>query len=155
MAERYRLLGEPSEAESICLDVLDIDPDDQEALVTLVLALTEQFGEDVASRVGRARQVLPKLHDEYTRAYYAGLICERWAKAHLQHGGPGAGLGVHDLLREAMAWYETAEAIRPPCNDDAVLRWNACTRLLQSHPELIREYSSDGDPETLQPVPVG
>ena len=42
-AERYRLLNEPSEAESICLDVLAIDRDNQAALVTLLLALTDQF----------------------------------------------------------------------------------------------------------------
>ena len=41
-AERYRLLNEASEAESICLDVLNIDPANQDALVTLLLALTDQ-----------------------------------------------------------------------------------------------------------------
>ena len=82
-ADRYRLLSEPGEAESICLDVLEVEPDNQKALVTLLLALTEQFGQDEASHAGRAREVLPKLHDEYLRRYYAGIICERWAKAHL------------------------------------------------------------------------
>ena len=38
-AERYRLLNEPEEAESICLDVLAIAPDNRHALVTLLLAL--------------------------------------------------------------------------------------------------------------------
>src|SRR5262245_5730837 len=39
-AERYRLLNEPLEAESICLDVLQIDGANQDAIVMLLLALT-------------------------------------------------------------------------------------------------------------------
>src|SRR5262245_54777237 len=42
-AERYRLLNEPGEAESICLDALVADPDNQEAIAILLLALTDQF----------------------------------------------------------------------------------------------------------------
>ena len=42
-AEHYRLLNEAREAESICLDILDIDPENQKALVTMLLALTDQF----------------------------------------------------------------------------------------------------------------
>jgi hypothetical protein len=138
-ADRYRLLSEPGEAESICLDVLEVEPDNQKALVTLLLALTEQFRQDEASHAGPAREVLPKLHDGYLRRYYAGIICERWAKAHLELHGPGAGLGVYDLLQEAMAWYEKAEAIRPQGQDDALLRWNACARTLNRHSELTPE----------------
>ena len=37
-ATRYRLLNEPAEAESICHDVLQIDPENQQALVVLLLA---------------------------------------------------------------------------------------------------------------------
>src|SRR5207248_11695595 len=40
-AERYRLLNEPGEAESICLDILKADPENQQAIITLLLALTE------------------------------------------------------------------------------------------------------------------
>ena len=42
-AERYRLLNEPAEAESICCDILAVEPDNQQAIVTLLLALTDQF----------------------------------------------------------------------------------------------------------------
>ena len=45
-AVRYRLLNEPSSADSICRDVLDIDPQNQQALVGLILALTDQFGDE-------------------------------------------------------------------------------------------------------------
>ncbi|PYQ56310.1 MAG: hypothetical protein DMF58_21080 [Acidobacteria bacterium] len=83
-ADRYRLLNEPAEAESICLDILTADPDNQTALVTLILALTDQF-DRVDFNIGHAQfnELLPRLRDEYQRAYYAGVISERRAKASL------------------------------------------------------------------------
>jgi len=133
-AERYRFLNEPGEAESICLDVLRVEPDNQKALVTLLLALTDQFEHGLD--VQQAREVLSRLRGDYEQAYYAGIICERRAKAHMRHGGPGSGYVAYDGLREAMGWYEKAEALRPPGNDDATLRWNTCARTLTSHPHL-------------------
>jgi hypothetical protein len=35
-----------------------------------------------------------------------------------------------------MSWYEKAEAQRPAGNDEAILRWNTCARLLAGNPEL-------------------
>ena len=134
-AERYRLLNEPGQAESICLDVLAADPDNQQALVTMILALTDQFAEHPAGALQRARDVLPSLKSDYDRAYYAGIICERRARAQLVHGGHGAGQAAHEWLKEALAHYQQAEQLRPAGNDDAILRWNACVRLLERHPE--------------------
>ncbi len=134
-AERYRLLHEPDQAESICLDVLRVDPENQAALVTLLLARTDQF-EGAGVGVQEAREVLDRLHDEYDRAYYAGIICERRARALLRHGARGSGPAVYEWFREAMGWYERAEALRPAGNDDALLRWNACARTLMRHPRL-------------------
>jgi hypothetical protein len=136
-AERYRLLNEPGEAESICLDVLQIDPSNQEALVMLVLALTDQFRDEMTSSrntPARAGDLLPRISDEYDRAYYAGIIRERRAKAVLQRERFAATATAAEWLREAMQYFERAEAIRPAHNDDAVLRWNACARLLQQLP---------------------
>src|SRR5512145_328511 len=134
-AERYRLLNEPGEAESICLDVLDIEPDNQPARVALLLALTDQFGVDPGA-YGRAQSLLPGLEGEYERAYYAGIVAERRAKAQLAHAGYAAVHGVHDWLMEAMKHFEEAERLRTAGNDDALLRWNACARFLMRHPEL-------------------
>ncbi len=135
-AERYRLLNEPGEAESICLDVLEVDPENQPALVSLLLALTDQFDTRIGEFAKQAWDVLPRLHSEYERAYYAGIIGERRAKAHLGQGTPGSGPLAHHWLREAMSFYEKAEAIRPPGNDDALLRWNTCARLMMRNPHL-------------------
>jgi hypothetical protein len=133
-AERYRLLNEPLEAESICLDVLQIDPENQSALVTLLLALTDQFQQRLA--VEEAQQVCSRLRSEYDRCYYAGIICERRGKVQLNRHTAGAKASAYEALREAMRYYEQATAVRPPENDDAMLRWNTCARVLMRNPSL-------------------
>ncbi|HEV2688456.1 MAG TPA: hypothetical protein VGV35_07870 [Bryobacteraceae bacterium] len=133
-AERYRLLNEPTLAESICLDVLHIDPENQKALVMLLLALTDQFGHGVAA--GKAREVLPRLKSLYEQHYYAGIIWERTAHAQLRKGSPNATFAAYDAFREAMVCYENAATLHPPANDDAVLRWNTCARVLMRNPNL-------------------
>jgi len=136
-AERYRLLNEPAEAESICRDVLDVDAGHQGALVMLLLALTDQFrAHDGGAQVGAARALLPKLSSEYAQAYYAGIICERWGKRLLERALPGSGPMVYDWLREAMEDYEQAEGLRPAGDDTAILRWNSCARLIMKHGHL-------------------
>jgi len=138
-AMRYRLLNEPAEAESISQDVLRADPDNQQALVILLLALSDRFSKAYAVGVTQAQEILPRLRDPYERAYYAGIICERRAKARLHRGGPGCGFEAYEFLREAMAWYEKAQALRPPGNDDALLRWNACARIIMGNRLAPRE----------------
>ncbi len=135
-AERYRLINDPSSAESICLGVLTVDPENQQALVTLLLAITDQFGEAPTEGVRRAREVLPRLTDEYKRAYYGGIICERCAKAQLRSGAPRSGEMAYQWLAEAMSWYQKAESRRPAGHDEAILRWNTCGRLLARNPHL-------------------
>lgn len=130
-AERYRLLNEPAEAESICLDILRIDPAHQEALVTMVLALTDQFPDGPHARAAaEADKAVARLTDEYRRLYYSGIVRERRGKAVLRSDRPGSGRSAQEWLHEAMSCYERAEAIRPPGNDEALLRWNTCARLM-------------------------
>jgi hypothetical protein len=127
-AELYRLLNEPAQAESICYDILQVDPGNQRVLITLLLALTDQFDRGIP--INRPQDLLPHIHGEYERAYYAGIIYERKGRAQLTQGVPGAKFVAYELFREAMFWYERAEVIRPPDNDDATLRWNACARTI-------------------------
>jgi hypothetical protein len=135
-AERYRLLNQSWAAESICLDILEIDPDNQQVLVMLVLALTDLHSGVAASGVLRAREYLSRLSDEYQRAYYTGVVAERRGQALLANGGMGSGAMAYDSLRDAMSWYEKAETIRPPGNDDSILRWNTCARVLSGNSHL-------------------
>jgi hypothetical protein len=129
-ATRYRLLNEPAEAESICLDVLHADPDNQQALVTLLLALTDQFGRNFAVGTTQAHEVLARIREPYEHAYYAGIISERQAKALLELKTPGTRFHAYDSFREAMSSYEKADTLRPAGNDDARLRWNTCARII-------------------------
>ncbi|HWM94747.1 MAG TPA: hypothetical protein VN493_28600 [Thermoanaerobaculia bacterium] len=136
-AHRYRLLNEPVEAESICRDVLEVDPENQDALVTLLLALTDQFEDRLGSVVEPAREVLSRIRDEYSRTYHNGILCERRAKAHYKRGGPRAGHDAYEWFREAMEHYENAAEMRPSGNDEAILRWNTCARILMGDPNLV------------------
>jgi len=129
-AERYRLLDEPGLAESICLDILEVDPQNTQAIIILLLAITDQFGTSSSEDLSRARHLLARLPDEYEKNYYAGIICEREGLSIFNQGIKGGHFAVYEWLMEAMDFFEKAEAIRPPGNDDALLRWNTCARLI-------------------------
>lgn len=133
-AERYRLLNEPSLAESICLDILAVVPAHQQALISLLLARTDQFDHGVPMKA--AQEVLQRIDGEYERVYYAGIIWERKGHAHLRQGGLCSNANTYHALQEAMKYYEQAQAIRQHGNDDAILRWNSCARVLERNPEL-------------------
>ena len=132
-AERYRLLNEPWEAESICWDILEVDPENQPAVTLLLLAVTDQFDTDLGGKVPAALALLPRFRGEYDRLYYAGIIAERRGKALFRRSAPGTGPVVYDWLREAMNWYERAERVRPAGEDDPILRWNTCARIIMAH----------------------
>lgn len=134
-AERYRLLNEPGEAESICRDILEIEPENEQALITLILALTDEIPHD-AGIFGSALATVGRLATAYDRAYYAGIAWERRAKARHDGSTVGATGYVYDWLVNALHFFEEAERLRSPGNDDAVLRWNACVRFLSGHREL-------------------
>jgi hypothetical protein len=141
--ERYRLLNEPGLAESICLDILTVAPDHQQALIALLLARTEQFGLGMTAE--SAHEVLSRIRGNYERAYYGGIICERLAHFQFREGRIGGEAAAYHSLRKAMAHYEQAEAVRPPGNDDAILRWNTCARIIMRHPQIrpLPDYESE------------
>jgi hypothetical protein len=131
-ARHYRLLNDPENAESICHDILRIEPDHQGALITLILAMTDQF-DGGSERTNEARSYLDRLKDHYDREYYAGLICERRAKTILAGKSPMAKYAAFDWFERAMKHFSEAEGKRSPDNDDAILRWNSCMRMIQRH----------------------
>jgi len=136
-AAKDRLLNHPMQAASICEDILAVAPDEHEAVRILLLSLTEQFaGPDTGQTVQQAKKLIDRLPDEYERAYFSGIICERRALALLATGGAGSGFLAYDWITDAMEWFERAESIRPPDNDDAILRWNTCARLIMRNPHL-------------------
>jgi hypothetical protein len=98
-ARHYRLLNEPSQAESICRDILEVEKDHEQAIVTLILALSDQLDRRLADAYLQAKELIARLADEYNRAYYSGLIAERRARASFKRGGPGADEMAHDWFR--------------------------------------------------------
>jgi hypothetical protein len=134
-AERYRLLNEPHEAESICRDILALDPTNRQARISLVLALTDEIPQE-SGAFACAMEAMSALETEYDRTYYAGIAWERRAKASYAAGGVGSGGYVYDWTVRALRLFGEAEHLRPAGNDDAILRWNACVRFLDRHKEL-------------------
>jgi hypothetical protein len=149
-ADHYRLLNEPVQAESICLDVLEVEPENQHALVTMVLALTDQFGDKLNRTFREAKKLTRRLAGDYARAYYWGIVCERRARAHLSSGGMGSGYVAYDWFRQAMESYEQAFEHAPEGNEDAVLRWNACARVINRNPDVVPEPEGVGVPHLLE-----
>ena len=136
-AERYRLLNEPEQSASICEDILAADPGNQTARVGLILALTDGFRRTTQD-AGRAIELVAALPGDYERHYYGGLVAERRARALLSHGGMGR-KAASQWLHQAMRDYDRADALHPEGNEDARLRWNACARVFNAHPELATE----------------
>jgi hypothetical protein len=150
--ELYRYLNEPEEAESICRDILVIDTDHQLARRMLGLAITDQFSGAAADRYAEVQSIFQSLRDPYERNYYSGLLHERRAKAQL-HTGCSAHI-LLPLIEEAMRCFAEAEKIRPVGNDDSILRWNRCVRLLESRPEFHVVQPGPGDFESEDTPPI-
>ncbi len=145
-AKQYRLLNEPDEAESICLDILEVDPDHQDTLIILLLALTDKFaGHGLTPSFDNARAIVEKLSEPYCKDYYMGIIFERRAKYHLRRGGPGSEPSAYQWLVKALEAYSAALEKCDPDNQDAILRWNSCARLMNSNPELKPEEQSPAE----------
>jgi len=129
-AELYRYLNEPEEAESICHDILAIEPESQAALRLIGLTITDEFKGQPTDRYAEAESTFQKLTDPYERSYCMGLLFERRGKAQLRAGHTPQALVP--LFEEAMRYFAEAEKIRPHANDESILRWNRCVRLLQT-----------------------
>lgn len=141
-ADRYRLLNEPADAESICRDILAVEPGSAPARTALILSLTDQFARDGGPDPEQVLRELDGLSTPYDRAYYGGIVCERAARAQLGRSGPGALYGAYDWFRRAMDFFEEAERIAPPGDAGALLRWNTCARLLNRRRDLQPEPAS-------------
>ena len=149
--ELYRYLNEPEEAESICQDILAVDPGHQLARRMLGLAITDQFIGAASDRYIEVQSIFQGLRDPYEKLYYTGLLHERRAKTQLL-----VGYAPHTLLPlvdEAMRCFAEAEKIRPAGNDDSILRWNRCVRLLESRPDFHFERGPAAfDAEDMPPI---
>ena len=149
-AERYRFLNEPEEAESICRDILAVDAENQMGLRLLGLCITDQFSGESSDRYSEAEEAFQRLTDSYERLYYTGVLQERRAKAQLAAGHGTRAVAVR--FEEAMRSFDEAAKIRPKGNDDALLRWNRCARLLEELP--VEEQGTEMEFEAGDSPPV-
>lgn len=138
-AERYRLMKEPGNAESICYDILNVDPDNQQVPIILLLVLSEQFESSLYPSYDKAKEFLQRIRDKYQRSFYEGIIYERRAKSHMKQRSPGSGYMAYGWFQKALKCYEDAIEIRPDGNDDAIMRWNACARIVMQISEVRPE----------------
>jgi hypothetical protein len=132
-ALRYRLLNDPWQAESICRDVIRVEPDNQQAVYLLILSITDQFSDKSRTGLSTVLKMTDQLMDTYQRDYCKGLVYERQAIAALKRPTPRSGYIAYEYLEQAMYWYEKAEQARPEKNEESILRWNACARLIMRH----------------------
>ncbi len=142
-AEKYRLLNDPTMAESICHDILKIEPGNEEAKIILLLALTDQFGTSRSSHATKkAKELVNGFEDKYKRIYYTGLINERLGTACMNSGNIGSECDAYEWYIDAMELYEQAEGLQPAGDNDAILRWNTCARIIMQH-NLTRRPNDD------------
>ena len=141
-ARQYRSLLEPEMAESICLDILNVDEHNQQAIVLYILALTDQLHHpEKQAQIKVIQQAIETLTSEYHRYYYAGLLNERQARFLISQ--PMSRSFAYDYFVEALQYYQQAELLRPENNDEAILRWNSCVRTIQKEKLQARLDSED------------
>lgn len=152
-AQLYRSLGEPEESESICQDILATDPENQAALRLLGLSITDQFVGEPSGRCTEVELIFRRLVDPYAQHYYLGILSERRAKAQMRSNRPA--YVVVALIEDAMRHFEEAEKIRPADNDESVLRWNRCVRLLEKLPQAdSEEPEAVWENQDTPPIPM-
>ncbi len=113
-----------------------MEPDDQETLITLLLTLCDQFGVEGGAKTAAAMELVPRMGGEYERLYYSGIVSERTAFAQLARATHASGHIAYDWFMRAMSHYEKAAELRPPGNDDPILRWNTCARVINTHADV-------------------
>ena len=145
-ANHYRLLNEAWQAESICRDILQVEPINQEAILYLILAITDQFGKDGTAKLDEAKDLCTNLNSKFEEKYYLGIIAERQGITSLSRNTPRAKYIAYEHHRNAMEFFEDAEKIQPKDNQDAVLRWNACIRRIEEF-----KLTPSPDDDSVQP----
>ena len=142
-AEKYRYMNHPKTSESICRDVLEIKPEHQEAIILLIISISEQFADrkKYSASLRNAQEWLPLIEDEYKKIYLSGLILERWAKANIHIL---AGADLYEFFQEAMDFYAKAEKIRPVEDESCILHWNLCIRLMELNPHIKPRQDESG-----------
>lgn len=141
-ARQYRSLLEPEIAESICLDILNIDDNNQQALVIYILSLTDQLHHtEKQSQIKLIQKTIVRLESDYERHYFTGILNERRARFLISQ--PMSHSFAYEYFIEAIAAYQQAEESSPANNDEAILRQNSCIRTIEKEKLQLRLDSED------------
>lgn len=141
-ARQYRSLLEPEMAESICLDIINIDSDNQAVLVVYILSLLDQIpSPDKKIEVKTIERIIDQLSSSYQRFYYSGLLHERMARYMVTQTMSHA--FAYDYFYQALRCYDHAREISPVGNDEATLRWNSCIRTIEQ--EKLKPHQDSED----------
>ncbi|MDE0595254.1 MAG: hypothetical protein OSB65_08410 [Roseibacillus sp.] len=147
-AKHYRLLNEPAAAESICLDILRVDSENREALVILILAMSDHSGGGYKISDHRVEDLIAQIPSDYERAYYTGLVAERRGLAKIRGQSPGSSYVAYECLTTAMSHFEEALALSHSTGGESTLRWNTCARLIERNnlaPRPVEHLAELGD----------
>ncbi|MEO1837145.1 MAG: hypothetical protein ABGZ49_16810 [Akkermansiaceae bacterium] len=147
-AKHYRLLNEPAAAESICLDILRVDSENREALVILILAMSDHSGGGYKISDHRVEDLIAQIPSDYERAYYTGLVAERRGLAKIREQSPGSSYVAYECLTTAMSHFEEALALSHSTGGESTLRWNTCARLIERNnlaPRPVEHLAELGD----------
>ncbi len=138
-AKQYRLLLEPELAVSICLDIFNIDKKHQETIIVYILALSDNLSKQKNDT--KIFDAIKLLTSEYHKKYYTGIYHERKALS-LMKGNMSASF-AYNLFTKAMDFYKQAIEISADDNDDAILRYNSCIRIIQHNRLSPRQDNDD------------
>lgn len=137
-AKHYRLLNEPWQAESICRDILRIEPNHQETLVILLLSITDQFDAHVCmTSIIEAKKLCKSMQSKYEKWFYKALVEECSGKASLKRDTPRSEYIAYEYYSKAIEFYEKSEKNQPKGNLDCILRRNACIRAINKFKNKI------------------
>ena len=129
-AEQCRAGGEAETAESICTDILEVDPGNARAIELLLWSRVDLLGEGRYGGVERAQEALALVQSDFERHYLEGVICEQQARFLIGKRGRHSSRVAYDWFRHAMDAFEEAARIAPD-RPEASLRWNACLRSIE------------------------
>ncbi|MCH2169780.1 hypothetical protein MK489_03265 [Myxococcota bacterium] len=144
LAERCRSGGQAETAESICTDILEVDPDNTRAIELLLWARVDLLGEGRHGGVERAQEALALVKSDFDRRYLEGVICERQARFLIGKRGRHSSRVAYDWFRHAMDAFEEASRIEPG-RPEASLRWNACLRSIERDRHCAPAIDEDED----------
>ena len=124
------------ETESICLDILELDPNHRSTLDLLLRCRIELLKKGLPQSVARAQELIPQLDSDFDQAFYSGMIREAQARYLLEKRGRATSGVAYSWFRHAMDDFAAASNLDAG-RVEPKLHWNACLRTLENNPQCV------------------